>query len=324
MAALIQLHEPIPTTKEGIQELNDSIWENMVVANRAAPAHGQLHKGYVLFAAVNKPFPLAGKETVLRAMTIKLYESEIDDFYVDQALRQRMPDAACIDTTDLRSVREGISSLLSQTLADAVLGPDDDFFAAGLDSLSTSKVLASLRATLKSAVSTKDEITTSLIYSNPTIEKLSRAIELIVRPVDGAQETTTAAQIMNELLIKYTSNLPEKAPSTSNIVSASPSVILTGSTGSLGSYLLDALLSNNKVRRVFCLNRSADARERQIRDNKARGLKEDLLSGRVEFLQADLAKDRFGLPDVTYDELLENTTHIIRKFTSNTLQSQIH
>lgn len=49
-------------------------------------------------------------------------------------------------------------------------------------------------------------------------------------------------------------------------------VILTGSIGSLGYYLLYQLLENPLVSRVYCLNRSQDSEERQRHSSRERGL----------------------------------------------------
>jgi hypothetical protein len=319
---LIQLREALPHTQQGIHALKESLWTNMAAANLNAPAHAQVHKDYIIFATEAKPFILAGKETVLRAMTVKLYENEINEFYASQELRNSH-DAPCIDVTSSESIQEGIHALLCQILGVVALATTDDIFVAGLDSLSVFKVLASLRATLQSAGQMEDgTVTAGLIYANPSVEKLSGALSRLVQPDTGAYETTTTVQLMGELLEKYTSGLPNRPSSTTIGAARCTSVILTGSTGSLGSYLLDALLSMDNISRVFCLNRSADAQERQSRANSARGLKSDLSSTRVKFIKADLSKPRFGLDSDSYSELLHETTHIIRESITAVPKSQ--
>ena len=310
-AALIELREPLPTSEEGVKALKEGIWTSMNAANVEAPAHGQLHKEYVIFATEDKPFILAGKGTVLRAMTVQLYENEIKECYESQELQQSSEEAY-IDVTDRQSIQEGIQILLRQVLHDEPLSTNDDFFMAGLDSLSVFKVLAGLRAALRSTQVDSRALKISVIYSNPTIEKLSRAIDLLLRPAPATHESVTTVQLMSELLEKYTLDLPTR-PANGVITESGPFVILTGSTGSLGSYLLESLLANDEIQQVVCLNRTADAQERQVRSNNTRGLKEDLSSDRVKFLHADLSKVSFGLSDEDYNELLRKTTHIIRK-----------
>ncbi len=312
-AAIVQLAKPMPDTKEELRAIKESLAANIAAANVQAPAHAQLHKDYIMFASDDKPFILAGKETVLRAMTVKLYESEIDEFYAQQELSQPS-ESVSFDISTLESTQIGIQNLLCRTLAIDTLGKDDDIFAAGVDSLSVLKILASLRNTLQATNHEPSSITASMIYTNPTIERLSKALWRASQSGDVSDSAAENIELMKSLLEKYTSALPERSlsketkPQGSGIV-----VILTGSTGSLGSYLLDTLLSNPRISKVFCLNRSVKAYERQTTGNKFRGLKADLTSNRVEFLHADLSRPSFGLDAEKYNELLKGTTHIIRK-----------
>ncbi len=88
-------------------------------------------------------------------------------------------------------------------------------------------------------------------------------------------------------------------------------VVLTGSTGSLGCYLLDALLAHPKVLEVICLNRSEDAQERQTKSHQSSGLSIDIEPDRLEFLQCDLSLEHLDLSEATYMSLLAKVTHII-------------
>ncbi|GAB0138224.1 putative secondary metabolism biosynthetic enzyme [Epichloe bromicola] len=88
-------------------------------------------------------------------------------------------------------------------------------------------------------------------------------------------------------------------------------VMLTGSTGSLGSYLLDNLVQNQCIDKIFCLNRSESGRDKQHQDSASRSLPTEWDQDRVVFLQADLSKPKFGLEGKAYQELLGRVTHII-------------
>ncbi|GAB7332229.1 hypothetical protein MBLNU13_g04083t1 [Cladosporium sp. NU13] len=86
-------------------------------------------------------------------------------------------------------------------------------------------------------------------------------------------------------------------------------VFLTGSTGSLGSYILDRLVRSKRVKRVICLNRAGSGAERQTALHDSRGLIKDF--SKVWFIETDLAKDELGLTESVYQELTSKTTHII-------------
>lgn len=87
-------------------------------------------------------------------------------------------------------------------------------------------------------------------------------------------------------------------------------ILLTGSTGSLGSYILDSLVANSKVVRIYCLNRGPRSLERQQKSQDAKGLS-PLASNKIVCLDADLSKPLFGLPVDQYKALLRETTNVI-------------
>jgi nucleoside-diphosphate-sugar epimerase/NADP-dependent 3-hydroxy acid dehydrogenase YdfG/aryl carrier-like protein len=89
-------------------------------------------------------------------------------------------------------------------------------------------------------------------------------------------------------------------------------VILTGSTGSLGCYILFELLQIRSVLKIYCLCRSDDAAGRQICSFRLRGLDiPDDLEDRVEFIHVDLPAPNLGIPDTKYEELRLSVNSII-------------
>jgi long-subunit acyl-CoA synthetase (AMP-forming) len=124
-AAIAQLRDPLPATAQEIQSIKGSICLNIAAANVQALAHGQIHKGYIIFASDDKPFILAGKETVLRAMIVKLYESKINDLFAKRELL-RTSEVQSIDMQSLESTREGIHNLICEILGLKTLGGNDD------------------------------------------------------------------------------------------------------------------------------------------------------------------------------------------------------
>ena len=89
-------------------------------------------------------------------------------------------------------------------------------------------------------------------------------------------------------------------------------VVLTGSTGSLGSYLLDYLLASPRVSKVICLNRGHNSEERQKTVNISRGLISEW-DGKATFLGIELGKPRLGLDEDGYNMLVNEASVILRK-----------
>lgn len=326
VAAILELLQPLSSDKE-TSAFWESLWPYVDKANREAPAHGQLHRDHIILASADKPFALAGKDTVLRGVTTQLYEKEIESLYAQRALAVSHPDGVLpsIDLTSLSTIQSSLLALLSETIdiQDGQLNDSDDLFVHGLDSLSVLAVYASLRSALEKykAVDpsvSPSAVTIAFIYAHPTFEKLTRAIDNLVRP-DSEQSTNGKSDeaLMQDLLDEFTKDLPRRAEQPAKL-HGKACVMLTGSTGSLGAYLLNTLLSDSNAGRVICLNRSANAYERQLQDARDRDLLNTLQelekpesSTRVVFYHADLSKPKLGLSDGQYSDALTNSTHII-------------
>lgn len=78
-------------------------------------------------------------------------------------------------------------------------------------------------------------------------------------------------------------------------------VLITGTTGNFGSYLLDHVISQPWTGRIICLNRSPNARSRQLDSHKERGLSVDFSD--VSFYQADFNNSQLGLTGQEYQHL---------------------
>jgi thioester reductase-like protein len=94
-------------------------------------------------------------------------------------------------------------------------------------------------------------------------------------------------------------------------------VLLTGSSGSLGSHTLAELASSKEVAKVICLLRKgAGGSTTTGHDHKSvlesRGIQ---LSGeqwaKATIRECDPTKENFGLPDAIYAELAESVTHVL-------------
>ncbi|PWY75348.1 hypothetical protein BO94DRAFT_474464, partial [Aspergillus sclerotioniger CBS 115572] len=81
-------------------------------------------------------------------------------------------------------------------------------------------------------------------------------------------------------------------------------VILTGSTGQLGSYLLDTLLNTPTIEHIYCLNRNPNAQSHTHTLTP-------LPPSKVHFLTTDLTKPNLGLPASDLHHLQNTTTLII-------------
>lgn len=275
-----------------------------------------------MFAKPHMPFPRTDKNTVKRRMTVKLYQKEIEAFYTELENEDSPNFETEIDASTLERVTEGVKDVLMATFPlNTVIDSDNDLFHAGLNSLLAMRVAKCLRSAAEKYnvdKGTKSALGIQLIYANPTINQLAAAFYALVRGAKGSLSDPVEIQKrkMIEYRAQYAANMPQSRYSRQCDISppsegSNTTVLLTGSTGSLGSYLLHSLLQQRHITKIYCLNRSPNGLEKQISANGPRGLVTTFPPSRVHFIQADLSKPSFGLQESQYSSLLRETTHII-------------
>ena len=317
-AALIELLADPPKTLEERNRVIEDVWPVIEKANVDCPAHAKVDKHHILFVTPNKPMVRAGKGTVIRRATIALYEDEIDQLYRTAENHEGLENIPKLDASSKQTAILWLEVVLAEISNIHDLGNDEDLFSAGVDSLQVMALVNQFKAGLRGTQVAEAEvvkISPRTVYSNPTISQLASMLLNIAQPESVTHDPLeeSSGKEMQELFEKYTADLPSKIHTPHVSPTAAMTVILTGSTGSLGSYLLDVLYNARNVSKVFCFNRSADASQRQAHVSAARGLRAKWDSSRVEFLQGDLSENYFGLQEDVYRLLVQETTHIIRK-----------
>ena len=288
------------------------LWPLIEEANQDCPAHAKISKSHILFTNPKRPMLRTPKGTVQRQETMRAYVKELDDLYADAeematsdepsgSFNPRDPSTV---TDFLRKTILGISSL---DLAD-----DENMFVKGLDSLQALRLTRDLRRALA-----MKQVSVSMIYANPSISLLERAIcQFVEQEVKSASVKEQIRQdAISETLTRYRSLLdrisqPKNKSENSRAQCGQRNVLLTGSTGSLGSYLLDILLAEPSVSHVFCLNRSLDSDIVQVKRSRLRGLTTKF-SDRVTFLNADLSQSNLGLAIAKYETIRQSVTTVI-------------
>ena len=154
-------------------------------------------------------------------------------------------------------------------------------------------------------------ISPNIIFENPTIELLAARIADLVDESGESQILDPKQQhivAMNAMIDKYSSGLPVSVngPLQDGTYPTGSVVLLTGSTGGLGSFLLAQLIENPAVERIYALNRpsSTSSAQRQSSAFGDKGLSLDLLkSDKLVYVEADASQDRCGLSPALYDKV---------------------
>lgn len=303
-----------PETKEEEKALLDRVWPLVEHANQETVQHGRISRDLLVLSNPAKPFLRAGKGTIQRAMTVQLYQEEIDAMYESLGSSVDEPVKLNIDSEEV--LAQSIVQTLQEQLAAKGLAMDIDFFAAGIDSLGVMNAAKILRAGLNERGLEVDAkaLAPKAIYTNSTPRRLAKHIfNTIINGQRGTQsEDEQQQEAMAAMHRKYTQNLTKAAPNRPDPRNENQVIVLTGSTGMLGSYLLDFMGHNSRVSKIICLNRAADGgRAQQVKALADRGLDVGILDTKAEFYQADLSKPDLGLSAEVYQRLLAETDRII-------------
>ncbi|KAK7755567.1 putative secondary metabolism biosynthetic enzyme [Diatrype stigma] len=303
-ALLIEPVSKNPLTTAEQAALIERIWPSVDEANRSAPAHARVEKSFILVVPPDRPFIRAGKGTFMRGPSISQYNGEIERLYANADIipedhEDRASDAIW-HTPDLDAVADELRQQICTVTGWSELDDDDSFFDRGMDSLQGLQLTRALRRTFR-----HHDFALSTVYKNPSISQLASAI--VTRKSDEDEIKTLEALLATYRGLIQQIPVPQKDRDSSKRPSESINILLTGSTGTVGTYLLFALLECDKIGRVFCLNRRDDGgRKIQHERFAALGLPVTrLMNGDnpVTFIKAVVQGPSLGLDNTTYEML---------------------
>ena len=312
IAALIELESDAEqfTRSEILEKLSPYIQR----ANEKAPGHGRLSKDRIVFTKPEKPMVLTPKMSVVRKATLAKYADEIEANYAGDADSEEAPGLPLMDGDEQAATEASLLELIKRLSNLKDLKVDQDLFLTGFDSLGVITLNRQIKAQLRSqnvAPATQDLVTPAFIYSNPTISKLANALRSLGdQPTDPESLSKARLDNIDNEVARYAETLPSKAKSTTSAKEGKLTVALTGSTGSLGTYLLEVLASSPIVKHVYCLNRSRDGHSKQQNASHSRGLSTKW-GEKVSFLHVDLSSSDFSLSSEDHKALSQDVSFII-------------
>ncbi|OBZ79958.1 L-aminoadipate-semialdehyde dehydrogenase large subunit [Grifola frondosa] len=286
-----------PKNAEELAAFRNKIWPTVERMNEYAPQHSRIFKEMILVASPSKPFTYTAKNTARRQAIINDYEGEIDALYdavAETTQADIAPPSAWSKDETLAFVRtvHGCDSLQATWIRNSVLN--------------------ALRVT---KIDTR-KISPNFVYQNPSIVNLAEFVSKVASSAGSHSVVDVATKIsaMNAMLEKYSGTFSEHTGSAT--VPDQDTVLVTGTTGGLGTLLLVQLLQDPKVARVYALNRRSSSGisllERQKAALENRGLDASIVeSPKLVLLEVDLHSRDFGLTSGVLDEIRNSCTHII-------------
>lgn len=167
--------EPIqyPKSEEEKQHFLDDVWPTIEKVNAETVAHGVISRDDIFLADPQRPFPRAGKGTIQRSMVEKLYAADIEGFFDNS--RDKLVIAVDLDVTSETEFMHLVRDLVQSVFKIRQLDTEEDFFAAGLDSLQAIQLSRALLVSLEKAgiKVSKEAAESRVIYAHPTVTQLA-------------------------------------------------------------------------------------------------------------------------------------------------------
>ncbi|KZT51231.1 putative aminoadipate reductase [Calocera cornea HHB12733] len=324
VGALIILAEKLSPSATR-DELYTLVRAAVELANSKAPSHSQLAPEALVYLPYETLLPKADKGSFLRPKVYVQFKETIDNVY-SVLEGEADDDVERLRLSSLEHAKRLVSEAVTATLnlADSVpkLKDDMDLFALGLDSLQATRIRNSLRRDIDIG---GHRLPSNFVFENPSVDAMATYLWGLSSGQNTATSKADPTDIMLRLVDKYSSALlvaAKQANGESSHLSAAaraPSdthvVVLTGATGSLGAALLETLLLQDYVSKVYCLSRGrddAEAEQRVLDSVESRGLKLKDDGTRLMCLAvSDFSAPNLGLSPHIYDEMARTVTVVI-------------
>jgi len=314
---LISPARPIIGNKDFLNE----IWPTIERMNQVVPKHSRVIKELVLIEDSHLPFALTDKGTVREKITLDSYADRIERAYneLENSHREEVAYPTSFGKLDISAF---LQDVLHTLLSDTVLTSEADLFEYGMDSLQATRLRRYIvRLLEKAKPSSPPRVPKNVVYDHPSIGDL---VNFILSKLSSAETEANAAEDVKtrvrRSVERFTVGLgprPHVEMGAAKDGNGYEYVVVTGTTGSLGSFVLDQLIDRPSMKRVYCFNRKSGANttERQLAAFKDRGLDpaklKDALGDRVTMYDVDLSLPHLGLSGIDYEEIRSDVTHII-------------
>ncbi|THV08159.1 acetyl-CoA synthetase-like protein [Dendrothele bispora CBS 962.96] len=315
-----------------LEEFRNKIWPTVEKMNAYAPRHSRIFKEMILVASPSKPFTYTAKNTTRNAAIIQEYTPEIEALYanIEESTQPSIPAPQQWDLESSKAfVRAVVESVLLKDKSESdTIGDEDDFFQIGGDSLQATWIRNSIMRALRDGakIDTRGGTAGNFVYEYHTIETLGAFVASIVEngSFDAGVEqqgsdahVETVVQGMKKMAEKYSKDFLVASSKTSPTAKTRKVVLMTGSTGGVGVHILDRLLEDSTVEKVYALVRRGKDNKDNIKTKQKeafveRGVNPELVeSPKLVLLEAQLSEEKFGLEENVFEGMKKELTHII-------------
>ena len=161
------------------------------------------------------------------------------------------------------------------------------------------QALATRSEKAKAGIASIDQNT---VYSYPTVDRLADYLVSLATGTDKIDNVKSHVDQIEAMIAQYS----KPWPAIHGSAEPGTTVLLTGSTGNLGSHILDALLRDPRILRIYAFNRASSHQplDRHIGRFENNGLDKALLtSEKLTFLEGDASQDNLGVESSVFKQV---------------------
>ncbi|KAJ7624056.1 male sterility protein-domain-containing protein [Mycena polygramma] len=316
-----------PVHADDAQAFRDRIWPSVEEANAGAPTHSRIIKETIIIASAAKPFLLTAKHSLRRSTILCDYAEEISAVYsaFDAAAVSSLavpPPASWEFHECLAFIRAIIARVQAGSESD-MPKDDENLVEHGLDSLQVPLVRNAISQALTKRGIEGRPLQSNVVYSHPTIISLAQFLSDYASDPNQTLALTKESKAleMESMLKEFISPSPSYFPARvegKRRTAEGRIILMTGSTGSLGSHILAKLIDDPRVKHVYVLNRMSMAKDfesmraRQTVAFQTQGLPQiDAESPKISYLAGDCTLPSLGLDAAVHEEICDTVTEII-------------
>ncbi|KAI8987327.1 hypothetical protein BDF20DRAFT_814613 [Mycotypha africana] len=295
-------------------EVINAVHKAVEKANKDCPSHSTILPQMVKILPFNKSLPSTDKGTLMRKRVEALYGDMIEQLYRNFLEGPARKNESSADTSQWTA--EQIEDFLETCAAEvlgipkSVLAEDhkQSVFDLGLNSLSAIQ----LRNRISEYFGHTPQ---NFLFQHPSIAAM-REYLMSQEKEDISEQIEKRYQQANQLAKDYIRKAEADFPVAQNDYSNKQDkvILLTGATGSLGSFMLRDLLKDPSVKKVYCCVRGKESElyNRLVQAFDSRALDLSLLKNtdRVEALPMRFNEPFLGFSEEKYNQLKNEVTII--------------
>nr|XP_019007008.1 uncharacterized protein I203_00603 [Kwoniella mangroviensis CBS 8507]OCF70469.1 hypothetical protein I203_00603 [Kwoniella mangroviensis CBS 8507] len=284
-------------------------------ANSDSPSFAQISKDMCLVVSEStKRLPKSSKGTIQRGVAYEVFSEEINQLYDQQhGQGDYLPKRSVEDIRE--EVKKIIENIAASQLRVENLNENTDLFNWGVNSLMATRIRTNLQKKLNTGGVV---LPNNVVFERPSIKR--RVLSLYIFDLQENQakdnnDVEESYELMNDLVRKYGqfNSTSGGLPGTRGADNKKGMILLTGGTGSLGSFLIDELnqLAGQIIKKIICLVRAPNDVAAYNRVKKVLETRNVAMGSKVEVLAADLSRHHLGLEIEAYNRLTEEVNVII-------------